>query len=71
MGKWEDLLLLVCLVALLVFIVRNNAQFCCKQTKAVGGNESISLLLELSMGEREGTTRNSPVKDNIAKIVSR
>ncbi|KAM7024542.1 survival motor neuron protein-like isoform 2-T2 [Acridotheres tristis] len=37
-------------------------------TQADGGNESIPLLLELSMEEREGTTRNSLVKDNIAKM---
>ncbi|XP_071436437.1 survival of motor neuron protein-like isoform X2 [Pithys albifrons albifrons] len=36
-------------------------------TEADGRNESISLLPELSMEEREGTTGNSPVKDNIAK----
>lgn len=71
MGKLENRLLLVYLLALLMFTVRSNAQFCCKQTKVDGGNESISLLLELSMEEREGTTRNSLVKDKVAKTVDR
>lgn len=71
MGKWENQFLLVCLGALLVVRVRSNAQFCCNQIKADGGNESIPLLFELSMEEREGTRRNSPVKDNIVKVVSR
>ncbi|RMC22398.1 hypothetical protein DUI87_00712 [Hirundo rustica rustica] len=48
--------------------MRSDAQFYCKQTQTVGGNESIPLLLELSMEEREGTTRNSPVRDNVAKM---
>lgn len=71
MGKQDNQLLLVCLVALLVFRVRSDALFCCKQTQTDGGNESMQLLLELSMEERERTTRNLPVKDSIAKVVSR
>lgn len=54
-----------------MFRVRSDAQFCCKQTQAEGGNESIPLLLELHMEERERTTRNSSVKDHIAKMMSR
>lgn len=54
-----------------MFRVRSDAQFCCKQTQTDGGNESIPLLLELRMEERVGTRRNSPVKDNIAKMVGR
>lgn len=54
-----------------MFRMRSNAQFCCKQTQVDGGNESISLLLEHSMEEREGTTRNSLVKDNVAKMMGR
>ncbi|XP_027519455.1 survival motor neuron protein isoform X2 [Corapipo altera] len=38
------------------------------ETQADGRNESVPLLHELSMEEREGATRISPVKDNIAKM---
>ncbi|XP_023800022.1 survival motor neuron protein-like isoform X1 [Cyanistes caeruleus] len=38
------------------------------EAQADGGNECIPLLFELSVEEREGTTRNSPVKDDIAQM---
>ncbi|XP_061198671.1 survival motor neuron protein isoform X4 [Neopsephotus bourkii] len=47
-----------------VFGVRIDTRFHCERTQADKGNENSPLLLELSMEEREGTRRNSQVKDN-------